>query len=142
MSDRRSQPGEIIMEITVFLIENDPVDRTQLAISLEGAGFFVHDFVSCERFLGAVKADAKGCVVLDIQHRQTSELALMEELKKRELKLPVIVTSGEVLSDVEASASAAGAFAFLAKPYRTQELFRVIRDALAHLDAGDCPSQQ
>lgn len=124
-------------EIAVFLIENDPIDRAQLTRSLEGAGFFVYDFVSGERFLGAVNADVKGCVVLDLRQSRTSELALIEELKKRGLRLPVIVTTDDILLNVEASALAAGAFAFLLKPYRTQELVRVIQDALAQPDASD-----
>ena len=74
--------------------------------------------------------DVPSCLILDVRLRGASGLTLQQEPLRENVRLPVIFLTGH--GDVEMSVKAmkAGAFDFMTKPFKDQELIDTIAAAL------------
>jgi FixJ family two-component response regulator len=85
---------------------------------------------SAEEFLDRYRGEA-GCVIADLRMHGLSGLELQEELRRREIPIPVIVLTGFAHTAAVVRAMRNGAVTVLDKPFDEEELWRAIRDALA-----------
>jgi FixJ family two-component response regulator len=70
------------------------------------------------------------CVVLDVQMPGMNGLDVQQRLEKREQPIPVIFITAHDDSDVRNRAMAAGAVAFLRKPFNDELFIRTVQQAL------------
>ena len=117
-------------EPTVFVVDDNAALRRSLQALLEAAALRVETYASAEEFLARHDARRPGCLVLDVRLRSSSGLDLQEELRRRQVGLPVIVMTG--YGDVPTSVRAfkGGAIDFLQKPVSPKKLLARIREAL------------
>ena len=96
---------------------------------LEAARLPVETFASAREFLERYDGGRPGCIVLDVRLRDESGLDLQEELRRRQVTLPIIVMTG--YGDVPTSVRAfkGGAIDFLQKPVPPKKLLERIREA-------------
>jgi FixJ family two-component response regulator len=85
-------------------------------------------------FLANFKSDAAGCLVLDIRMPDMSGLELQQQLNRAGSMLPVIFITGHGDVPMAVQAMKEGAFEFIQKPFRDQDLLDRINHALK-LDA-------
>jgi two-component system response regulator FixJ len=78
----------------VFVIDDNPGLRRSLQSLLEAARLPVATFASVRDFLERYDGRRPGCIVLDVRLRDESELDLQEELRRRQVTLPIIVMTG------------------------------------------------
>jgi DNA-binding NtrC family response regulator len=88
---------------TISIIDGDPSTRTLVRSLLESTGFLVDLLASAEDYLRQRQRSTQNCIVLDVQLRGRSELALQARLKRSRLTPLVFVTS---LKDVASSVQA------------------------------------
>jgi len=114
----------------VFVIDDNPGFRRSLQSLLEAARLPVETFASAEDFLERYDGRRPGCIVLDIRLRGESGLDLQEELRGRQVTLPIIVMTG--YGDVPTSVRAfkGDAIDFRQKPVPPNKLLERIREAL------------
>jgi two-component system, LuxR family, response regulator FixJ len=79
-----------------------------------------------ERF----KIDAPGCLILDIRMPEMSGLEVQQRLNRAGAMLPVIFITGHGDIPMAVQAMKEGAFQFIQKPFRDQELLDHINHAL------------
>ena len=117
-------------EGTVFVINDNPGLRRSLQSLLEAAKLPVETYASAQEFLERYDPQRPGCMVLDVRLRGESGLDLQEELRRRQVMLPIIVMTG--YGDVPTSVRAfkGGAIDFLQKPVAPKKLLERIREAL------------
>jgi FixJ family two-component response regulator len=117
-------------ETTVFIVDDDPAARDSVAVLVRSKGLPVETFASAEEFLAAYQPLARGCLVVDVRMTGMTGLDLLEMLRQRGYSLPVIVITG--FGDVPAAVRAmrAGAYTFLEKPCRDQELWASLQRAI------------
>jgi FixJ family two-component response regulator len=117
-------------EPTVFVVDDNAALRRSLQALLEAAALRVETYASAEEFLARHDARRPGCLVLDVRLRGNNGLDLQEELRRRQVSLPVIVMTG--YGDVPTSVRAfkGGAIDFLQKPVPPKKLLGRIREAL------------
>ena len=113
-----------------FVIDDDPSMRRSLDTLLRSVGLDVHVFTSAQEFMGAVRPDAPGCLVLDVRLPGMSGLAFQEELVKAGIALPVIFLTGYGDVPMTARAIKAGAAEFLTKPFDEQVMLDAIHGAI------------
>lgn len=101
---------------TVFIVDDDAAVRDGLSLLVETAGLQAEAYPSAETFLGALKPDWRGCVVLDVRMPGMPGPALQAELGRRGVSLPIIFLTahGDIPTSVQAMK--AGAVDFLTKP--------------------------
>jgi FixJ family two-component response regulator len=119
------------MESHVYVIDDDQAVRDSLALLLKSMGQKARLFDSAQAFLDQFDPDMKGCIVLDIRMPGMSGVELQHRLKAMRCSLPVIFVTGHGDVPMAVEAMHQGAFDFIQKPFRDQELLDRINQALA-----------
>jgi FixJ family two-component response regulator len=114
----------------IAIVDDDDALRNSLDNLLRSVGFRVYGFASAEAFLQAPPAPETACLLLDVRLPGMNGLALQRQLVAAHGSLPIIFVTAYADDDVRARALAAGAVAFLSKPFREEELLAAIEAAL------------
>lgn len=114
----------------IFLVDDDEAVLDALNLSLTLDGFEVVSYASGPEFLNAFDANRPGCLVIDLCMPNIDGLAIQQELLRRNIDMPIIFISGQVIPLVDVDALKANAINFLEKPFRRSALLENIRTAL------------
>lgn len=114
----------------VCVIDDEPLVRESLRDLLRSARLKVQTFASAQEFLDSPFSEAPSCLVLDVQMPGTSGLELQRELGDRECRVPIIFMTGHGNIPMSVRAMKAGAFEFLTKPCRDEDLLRAVNQAI------------
>jgi FixJ family two-component response regulator len=135
MFDAPSQP--LCGTPVVHLVDDDEALRTALTRLLRAAGHEVRVYPSAAEFLMARDGPLRGCLLLDVRMPGgPTGLELHQALVRQGETLPVIFLTGHGDIPMSVSAVKNGAFDFLTKPVRREELLKVVTAALAAEHAG------
>jgi FixJ family two-component response regulator len=113
----------------VYVVDDDDAMRDSLRWLLESTGYRVSAYSTAERFLTAYKPNFAACVVLDVRMPGLSGLELQQELNRRGETLPIIFITGHGDVPMAVSAVKNGAFHFLEKPFKDEQLLGLIEQA-------------
>lgn len=116
---------------TVHVVDDDDAVRSSLKLLLKSVGLPTAAYASAQEFLSVWQADQAGCLVLDVRMPGMSGLELQMELNARGAIIPVIFISGHGDIPMAVEAIQQGAFDFLQKPFRDQDLIDRVQRALA-----------
>jgi two-component system, LuxR family, response regulator FixJ len=114
----------------VYIVDDDDGMRRALSVLMGTIGYEVSTFASPSEFLAKLNPDQHGCVVLDVRMPEMSGLELQQRLNQSGSILPVIFITGHGDVPMAVQAMKEGAFDFLQKPFRDQELLDRINSAL------------
>ena len=115
----------------IMVVDDDPAVRSAMRALLKSVGLDSALFASAQEFLDAYQPSQAGCLVLDIRMPGMSGLELQEQLNLRGAIIPVIFMTGHGDVPMAVEAMQHGAFDFLQKPFRDQELLDRIQRAVA-----------
>jgi len=115
---------------TVYIVEDDEQVRDALGQLMENIGFNVETFAEAASFLELKMLNRPGCVVLDLRMPRVSGIEVLETLRARGFRIPVIMVTG--YGDVNSAVRAmkAGASDFIEKPVRPERLIAQVRSCL------------
>lgn len=116
---------------TVHVVDDDDAVRSSLRLLLKSVGLPTVAHASAHEFLAAWDADQPGCLVLDVRMPGMSGIELQAELNQRGAIIPVIFISGHGDIPMAVETIQHGAFDFLQKPFRDQDLIDRVQRALA-----------
>jgi FixJ family two-component response regulator len=114
----------------ISIVDDDDSLRGSLENLIRSAGFRAQGFSSAEAFLGSNKMQEATCLILDVRMPGMSGFDLQRQLAAVASHLPIIFISAHADDDPQAQALAAGAVAFLYKPFYEEELLNAINAAL------------
>jgi two-component system, LuxR family, response regulator FixJ len=120
---------------TVFVVDDDAGIRDSLCELMLAAGKTCRAFGSGDAFLASLSGDERGCVLLDEAMPGLSGTQVLERLVERAAILPVIMITAHGDVRLAVSAMRAGAWDFLEKPWRSENLLAAIEGALRHESA-------
>ena len=115
---------------TVYVVDDDDGMRRALDTLLSTVGYETAVFSRPSEFLADFKVDSPGCLVLDIRMPDMSGLELQQHLNRIGSMLPVIFITGHGDVPMAVQAMKEGAFEFVQKPFRDQDLLDRINHAL------------
>jgi two-component system, LuxR family, response regulator FixJ len=115
---------------TVFVVDDDEGVRNSLRFLLKSVGLATRALASASEFLDVYKPSQPGCLVLDVRMPGMSGLELQQQLNLRGAVIPVIFITGHGDIPMAVEAMQQGAFDFLQKPFRDQDLIDRIQRAL------------
>ncbi|MGC1458975.1 MAG: response regulator transcription factor [Steroidobacteraceae bacterium] len=116
---------------TVFVVDDDEGVRDSLRFLLKSVGLAIKALASAGEFLSSYDVNQPGCLVLDVRMPQMSGLELQQQLNIRGAMIPVIFITGHGDIPMAVEAMQHGAFDFLQKPFRDQDLIERLHKALA-----------
>jgi FixJ family two-component response regulator len=118
----KTEPQEV-----VFVVDDDETVRKSLGSLLRSAGLNVETFASAQEFLAEPRADAPGCLVLDVRLPGLSGLELQRRLAADGCAVPVVFITAHGDAASRAQALEAGAVECLLKPFSEEALLSAIR---------------
>ena len=128
---------------TIFVIDDQPSVRDAIGEMLSVFGFVVEVFDSAGAFLDKVRATRPGCVVADVRMPGMDGIALVGEMARRAIGIPVILISGHADVPMAVAGIKAGADDFIEKPIDDARLVAAINRALARVfSSQDSRAQQ
>lgn len=116
--------------MTIALIEDDEPALHSLGLLLQRRGFEIESFASVEAFLAAGDDYAPACIVSDVRLPGLSGLDLQRALQRTGRIMPLILITGHGDIAMAVTAIKDGAFDFIEKPYKVDQLIASIEKAL------------
>jgi two-component system response regulator (stage 0 sporulation protein F) len=115
---------------SILLVDDDPEFRKAMKKMFEKSGYNVTVAADGQEALEALSEESFDLIISDLRMPNLNGMELMEELKRRRINLPVIFITayGEVESYMDLMNL--GAFEYINKPVKGQEILGVVRKAL------------
>ena len=115
----------------ILVADDDRAVRESLKFALETEGLDVHVFDGGVDLLADPQLAEARCIVLDYRMSPMDGLAVMTELKARDLKAPVIFIAAHATDYLRRRAARAGIDHVIEKPLLDTALIDSIRDVLS-----------
>ena len=115
----------------VMVVDDDASVRSALARLFRTAGFAFQTFASAEEFLGGPGLASAACLVADVQMPGLRGLELQAICARKRPSLPIVMISAFEDAEAERQAIAAGAIAFLHKPFDGEALLAIVGQSIA-----------
>ena len=93
---------------------------------MESAGYAVDSFDSAEEFLASGSARKAACLIVDLQLPGITGLELQDRLAAADNRVPIVFVSAQGTQANREKAMSRGATGFLSKPFRRDDLVRLV----------------
>lgn len=119
------------MALDVLIVDDEADIRELVAGVLEDEGFETRLAANSDEALDAVAARRPSLVLLDVwlQGSRLDGLELLEEIKRGDPSLPVLMISGHGNIDTAVAAIRRGAVDFIEKPFESDQLLHIVSRA-------------
>ena len=120
------------MAADILVVDDEADIRELVGGILSDEGYAVRTAEHSEAALAAIKARKPALLILDIwlQGSKLDGLQLLEQIKKDNADLPVVMISGHGNIETAVSAIKRGAYDFLEKPFKSDRLLLIVERAL------------
>jgi FixJ family two-component response regulator len=118
------------MTARIAIIDDDAGVRESTRQLLRSQGYLTLAFASAEDFLKSGEVAEASCVVTDVRMPGMSGVALQAWLKAQGSTIPMIFVTAFPEPKIQEQVLAAGALAYLAKPYQAASLINCIESVL------------
>lgn len=114
----------------VAVVDDDAAVRHALKFALEFEGLKVRLHDSAQALLDDKDLDQYGCMVIDYRMPDVDGLELVEALRRRDIRAPIIMITGRANNSLRDRAGRAGIGTILEKPLSDGALSAAIHSAL------------
>jgi FixJ family two-component response regulator len=121
----------------VYIVDDDASVRKALSRLIRSLGIRTEVFASPQKFLERAVDEQIACLLLDVQLPGMDGFELRERTLEAGLDSPVIFITGHPDNRSRSRASAAGAVAYLEKPFDDQMLIEALEIALDRAVGGN-----
>ena len=113
----------------VHIVDDDEAVRKSLAFLLSTAGIPIRIYESATSFLAGLSTLQDGCLITDVRMPDMTGIELLQQLRGKGFKLPVIVITGHGDIPLAVEAMKSGALDFIEKPFAEEAILRAVRAA-------------
>lgn len=113
-------------DFAVFLVEDDQAIRASMKEALEEEKIEVHDYMTAMEFYRDYRELRPGVLILDIRLPGMSGIDLQEKLAEEDFPLPIVMISGHADVPMAVRAMKNGAFDFMCKPVKVDDLVEAV----------------
>jgi DNA-binding NtrC family response regulator len=124
-------------KLQIMIIDDEPIVGKRLKQALTKFGIEVEVFEDSEIAVNRLKHKNFDIVVTDIRMENIDGIQILERALQRSDQTRVIIITGYATVEVAQEALAKGAFDFIAKPFKPNELRAVINKATLSLGFGN-----
>lgn len=117
---------------TVFLVEDDQAVRASLVEAMEEQKIVVRDYMTAMEFYRDYREPTPGVLILDIRLPGMSGTELQDKLNEDGFELPIVMISGHADVPMAVRAMKNGAFDFLTKPIKVEEMTAAVARAYSY----------
>lgn len=120
--------------ISIMVIDDEPIVGKRLQPALKKNGYIVEAFTAGREALKRFEENKFDIVVTDIRMDEIDGIEVLNSVLKIEPKTKVIIITGYATIEMAREALAKGAFDFISKPFKPDELREVILKAAADIE--------
>lgn len=117
---------------SILIVDDDISALESGAELLMGYGYSVIVAANAKDALIKLEENKVDVVLTDIRMPEVSGIELLEEIRKLNIDVPVILITAYAEMDIAINAMSKGAFDFIVKPYRAELLVNSIVMAIKH----------
>jgi two-component system response regulator PilR (NtrC family) len=117
---------------SVLVIDDEEIMREILQTLLEREGYAVRLAASGQEGLDLARALPFDAVIVDVMMPGIDGLQVLDELKKQDEGLPVLMITAYASMDTAIKAMKLGAFDYITKPFKNDEVLVVLQNAIEH----------
>jgi len=117
-------------KVRIFVLDDEAVTVKRIVHALTRDGYRVEGFIAGQEALERVKVEPPDLILMDIRLEDADGVQLMQHMRSIAPDLPVILMTGYASIEHAVNATKKGAFQYLAKPFKLDELRRLIQEAL------------
>lgn len=121
--------------LSILVLDDEPIVGKRLRAALEKNGYAVEVFEDSRAALRRLDEREFDIIVTDVRMEEVDGIQVLEHVLERSARTRVIVITGYATVEVAREALAKGAFDFIAKPFKPDDLRQVIRKAVEDLRA-------
>ena len=114
----------------ILLIDDEPIALSNLSHVLEREGYTVTACQDGESGLAEMQSTEVDLVLTDLRMPGIDGLDVLRHIRELTPEIPVIMITGHATLDSAVEAMKAGAYHYIAKPFRLDEARQVVRSAL------------
>jgi len=114
----------------ILIIDDDAGVRQVLSDSLTTLGYAARALESGDRVLGSIRETGCDLLVLDMVLPRTDGMEVLQEVHRHHPDMPVIMITGYASVETAIKAMKMGAFDYVVKPFRMEEVELVVGKAL------------
>lgn len=122
--------NSLVRAPSIFVVDDDEPVRDSTRELLEAHGMAVFAYSSATALLGEAALQPGDCLILDHHMPGMTGLELVQTLRRREIKVPVIMFTGRGDTLLKERAIRAGVLIVLDKPVNEDHLLQAIAIAL------------
>ncbi len=122
--------------LVVLVLDDEPIVGKRLKPALEKDGYVVEVFEDGRSALARLGEKEFDIVVTDVRMDDVDGIQVLEAVQRMSTRTKVIIITGYATVELAREALAKGAFDFIAKPFKPQDLRAVIEKAAKELLAG------
>lgn len=120
-------------KIKTLVVDDEPIAVKSLSRILNGEGYSVKSTTRGEKAIELVKTESFDIVLTDLVIDQVSGLDILAEVRERSPETEVIILTGYASVDTAIQATKQGAFHYLQKPIRPDDVRNIVRRAVEKL---------
>ncbi|HCX89875.1 MAG: response regulator [Deltaproteobacteria bacterium CG_4_8_14_3_um_filter_43_13] len=120
-------------KLNVMILDDEPIVGKRLKPALTKAGFDVEVFLNPREALARLDEQEFDIVVTDLKMEEVDGIQVLENVLSKCEKTRVILITGYATVEVAREALVKGAFDFIAKPFKPNDLRAVINKAALSL---------
>jgi DNA-binding NtrC family response regulator len=122
-------------KLNIMVIDDEEIVGKRLKPALEKQGDTVESFVNSKNALLRLAEKHFDIVITDIRMDEIDGLEVLDFIKSNSINTKVIMITGYATVEVAREALAKGAFDFIAKPFKPDDLRVIINKASKQLDS-------
>jgi DNA-binding NtrC family response regulator len=115
--------------LEILVLDDEPIVGKRLKPALEKSGCLVETFQDPRQALGRIGEKEFDIVVTDIKMDDIDGIQVLEQVAKKSPRTKVIIITGYAMMSLAREAMDKGAFDFIAKPFKPDDLRAVIARA-------------
>jgi DNA-binding NtrC family response regulator len=116
-------------KLKVMILDDEPIVGKRLKPAIEKCGFEVEVYEDSAKAVARLNEQEFDIVVTDVRMEEINGIQVLEQIMARSRRTKVIIITGYATVEVAREALVKGAFDFIAKPFKPNDLRAVINKA-------------
>ena len=114
----------------ILIVDDESSLREMLAILLEREGYQIEEAANGQIALGLIQTSEFDLIISDIKMPCLGGIGLLREVREQEIKTPMLMITGFSSTEEAVEAMKLGAYDYITKPFKNDEIRLVIKNAL------------
>ncbi len=116
----------------ILIVDDESSLREMLAILLEREGYQIEEAADGQIALGLIQTSEFDLIISDMKMPCLGGIGLLRKVREQEIKTPMLMITGFSSTEEAVEAMKLGAYDYITKPFKNDEIRLVIKNALEH----------